>query len=195
MMCEEGGREAGEARAVGLWCCDSRRPPGLHGADASSHHAVTISGLRQGRAMPVLPPGRKSLTVTPCCNHSLVEAFPWQAALHWSLPSLQCSPALSSLLHLLHLLSHAPAMGNPSWDFLILPNPCASITVSSPWGTAAGRSLLAHGLSLAGTGTGTAGPGLLPSPGLGHCTGAQHTPGPGGTRSELPEGQRALGYV
>lgn len=127
-MCEEGGKleKPGDTQGSGAVvpgphaAVTAGRPPGPHGAGVSSQHTLTISGLPQRRAMPGLPPGRKSLAVTPCFKHSLVKAFPWQTALQWSLPSLQCSRALSSLLHLLHLLhslsllSLTPAMGNPS---------------------------------------------------------------------------------
>lgn len=162
------------------------RPPGLHRAGCHSHLGVgterddgdtlSISELPEARAMPVLPPGRKSLTVTPCFKHSLVKAFPWQNARQWSLSSLQRSRTLSSLLHLLHPLSHAaaPAMGNLSCHFLILPNLChrcesipdpcesipvsrESIPVSSLWQADSGFPSARAWLSPAGQG-----PGRLP---------------------------------
>lgn len=138
---EEGGKLGKPGGCPGQWgcgaratgCCDSRETPGSAQSWVSlppgggTLGALSISGLPEGRAMPMLPPGRKSLTVTPCFKHSLVKAFPWQNARQWSLPSLQLSRTLSSLLHLLHPLSNAtaPAMGNPSClpAFLPFPHP------------------------------------------------------------------------
>lgn len=147
--------------------------------------------------MPVLPPGRKSLTVTPCFKHPLVKAFPWQTALRRSLPSLQCSRTLPSLLHLLHPLSPlghaaAPAMGNPS----CLPGiSSSSLIVATPADPSlsplpgvpqrADSRFPAARASLSPAGRGA---GCLP-PCLGRSVGAQHTPWPGRRRSELPAGR------